>query len=607
MHPSARRAARGRLHSEASGATYIWPQSCTGHRVAMRDSVVITGLGVASSLGAGVEAHRRALWLGESGIGPVQRFDTARLTTALGAMWPGWADRVQAELGAESDLFQTAEAFPLHELALVAAREAWSSSGASAPPRRVALVFGTCFGQGFRELAAVTRRIAAGLDIAGPELTVSTACASSTTAIGMGRDLIARGHADVVVAGGADSLLREAMAGFSALGVLSAEPAAPFSAPEGTTLGEGAAFFVLERAERTAHRAARHWASVEGYGLSADAYHETTPHPDGAGTARALESALGDAGWRGCDVDFVSAHATGTSNNDRIEWRVIERALAGPGYAPAVSGSKGHVGHTQGASGAVELALALICHREGCVPPTKHFRGARRGCPPDPVAQETPRPLRVRRAVKLSSAFGGANSALAYACGETTSRTSRSRAPVVLHGAGLVGPDGNGGLEDVLALTSRRMVGRAGDVDKELDSFGVDPRRLDRSSRWLAAATAREFVGADALRARREEGPLERITCFLADGPVTAGHTVRFGEQSIGRVLVAAPSPTMGRTVGWALLSTRFAHPHLDLTAFTPAGEVVPFRTCSAFLFATESLRVQPHLGHRYANRGERA
>src|SRR5581483_977356 len=110
----------------------------------------------------------------------------------------------------------------------------------------------------------------------------------------------------------------------------------------------------------------------------------------------------------------VSAHATGTTNNDRIEWSVIESELGGP----PTSGAKGHLGHTQGAAGVLELVLALICHREKHVPPTLHFRGARTGCPTDPIAGDKPRAMSVARALKLSAAFGGANAVLAYGVGD---------------------------------------------------------------------------------------------------------------------------------------------------------------------------------------------
>jgi 3-oxoacyl-[acyl-carrier-protein] synthase II len=450
----------------------------------VRGEVVVTGLGVASALGTGLAAHRDALWAGRHGIRPVDRFDTSALSTRLAATWPGWDGRVQPEPNRDRTLFESAAAFQVHELALVAAREAWSTSGASCEPKRLAVVFGTCFGQGFDEFPAITRRIAAGLDAAGPCITISTACASSTNAIGLARDLVARGHADVAIAGGADALLREGLAGFSALGVLSEEPCAPFSDPPGTTLGEGAAFVVLERAEDAARRSAKTWARICGYGLSADAFHETTPDPSGSGIARAIRGALADAGFTPRDVDFVSAHATGTENNDRIEWSVIERELG----APAVSGSKGHVGHTQGAAGALELALALMCHREGFVPPTLHFRGPRAGCPPDPIAGSAPREMHVSRGVKLSAAFGGANAALAYACTDVPSRAPPARADVFVAGASLVAPSGAARLSGVLDVANGENVGACRDVD--LRALGIEPRRLDRSARWMTAAAA---------------------------------------------------------------------------------------------------------------------
>ncbi len=458
--------------------------------------VVVTGMGAVSSLGSGVAAHRDALWRGRTGIRPITRFDTSSLGTQLGAMWPEWEGRVQPEPGRDRDLFETAESFPLHELAICAAREAWSQASPKADPKRVALVFGTCFGQGFEEFSAVALRIAAALEIEGPSITISTACSSSTNAIGLARDLLSCGHADVVVAGGADTLLREAVAGFSALGVLSQVPCAPFSEPVGTTLGEGAGFLVLERSDDASRRGAPNLGSIHGYGLSADGFHETTPDPSGSGISRAIRSALVDANWLAREVDFVSAHATGTANNDHVEWTAILRELA---RAVPVSGSKGHLGHTQGASGVLELIVALVCHREGRVPPTLHFRGPRSGCPSDPIADLEPRPMTVARALKLSAAFGGANAVLAYGCGEVPANAPRPRAHVVLEGVGVVGPAGTFRLADAVSLRGASNVGACREVD--VDALGLNPR-LDRSSRWLSAAAV---IALEATRGSREQ------------------------------------------------------------------------------------------------------
>lgn len=527
-----------------------WATTCNARQM---EAVVVTGMGAASALGTGIDAHRAALWAGRDGIRRVARFDTSQMMTHLGATWPAWDGRTQPDVSRERDLAATAADFPLHELALVAAREAWSSAHVDVDRRRVALVFGTCFGHGFKEFSPVAQRIAAGLDIAGPRITISTACSSSTNAIGLARDLLVHGHADVVVAGGADSLLREALAGFSALGVLSTEPCAPFSEPPGTTLGEGAAFVILERASDAARRNATTYASICGYGLSADGFHETTPDPSGSGVARAIRGALADAGWGANDVDYVSAHATGTANNDRIEWSVIEHEL-GANRPPTVSGSKGHVGHTQGAAGALELVLALICHREGCVPPTLHFRGPRAGCPSDPVAASEPRAMSVSRALKLSAAFGGANAVVAYGTGVVATHSDRSRARVVVTGGGVVGPHGAHRLASVLELAEKQNIGACRDVD--LDALGVDGRRLDRSARWLTAAAAL------ALSQETRRDAMDRIGLFVAATRMPEESSRRCTESirqrgiagtsatAFARMSVNAPSGACSRALG---------------------------------------------------------
>lgn len=459
------------------------------------DGVVVTGVGAASALGTGVAEHLAALSAGRGGLREIARFDTRRMSSRLGGTWPGWDGRIQPEPSAGDDLGSTAAGFPLHELALVAAREAWEEAAPAAiDRRRVALVFGTCFGHGFKEFHSVAARVATGLGIAGPCITISTACASSTHAIGLARDLLARGHADVVVAGGADTLLREGFAGFAALGVLSLDACAPFSEPTGTTLGEGAAFLVLERSGDAVRRRATSWATIHGYGLSADGFHETTPDPSGAGVGRAIRGALLDAGWDAGSVDFVSAHATGTENNDRIEWSVIERELGAGAGRPAVSGSKSQLGHTQGAAGALELVLALLCHRGGRVPATLNFRGPRAGCPVAQVVTPHPRVHAVTRALKLSAAFGGANAVLAYGASDAA-RVERAphRSRVGVRGVGVTGPTGALGQPGVAELTAGRASGACAEVD--LGRIGVDPRRLDRSARWLTAASALALGG----------------------------------------------------------------------------------------------------------------
>ena len=210
---------------------------------------MVTGLGAVSSLGTGVEAHRAAMWSGRDGLRPVERFDTRAINTKLAATWPGWDGRVQPEPGPDLDLASTARDFPLHELALVAAREAWASAGSAASLRRTRARLRHLLRP---RVPRVPRRRGARRRRPGPRRVRAsrsrrrarrrrTPSASRATCCFAARPT-------PVVAGGADTLLREAFAGFSALGVLSAGKCAPFSDPPGTTLGEGAGFVVFERA-----------------------------------------------------------------------------------------------------------------------------------------------------------------------------------------------------------------------------------------------------------------------------------------------------------------------------------------------------------------------
>lgn len=468
----------------------------------MTPSSVVTGMGAISALGSTCDAHVEALIESRDGIRRVERFATDGLGSIYAGTWPGWDGRTQPEPGPERDLAACAAAFPIIELALPAAREAWARAELDAAieqcgyrRHRLALVLGTCFGQGYRDFHEVTEELAAALHVSGPCITISTACASSANAIGLARDLVVNGYADAALAGGVDSLLREAFAGFSALGVLSPEPCAPFSAPMGTTLGEGAGFLVIERSDRAAARRANVWTVIHGYGLSADAFHETSPDPGGLGIGRAIRSALADARWSPASVDYVSAHATGTSNNDRTEWTAIEREI---GPHVSVSAPKSMLGHTQGASGALELVLTLLASRKERVPQTLHFRGARPGCPADPAVSAAARSRRTRRGLKLTAAFGGANAVVAYGPPSTSveetdgvrASTEKRGAPIHVRGVGIIGPAG--------ALRSSREILGAGEaqsggvrqLDFEAVAKGIEPRRLDRSSKYLIAAAA---------------------------------------------------------------------------------------------------------------------
>jgi len=442
-----------------------------------RPDIVVTGLGVACAVGTGCSALRDALATGRDGLRGIERFSVLAFGCRIAGLWPEW-DGVRPE------------ACTALELASASVREAWATARADeagVAPARVGLVLGTCFGENCRGFSELARNVARVLGAEGPCLTVPTACAASTAAIGVARDLIEEGAADLVVAGGVDVITREIFAGFHALGALSAGKCAPFGATPGLSLGEGSGFVVVETLERARARALQPLAFLLGYGLSADAFHETAPDPSGGGVMRAVRAALDDASTLPADVDFVSAHGTGTEANDAAEWVAVRASI---GDRVPVSSSKSFFGHAQGAAGVLELAALLLCMQEGLIPPTLRANPPRAGAPADPVAGERPRPHPVRRAVKISAAFGGANAALVVGQHRVTRARSESRS-VAVTGLGAVGPHGLGVAELAADLAGgRRLEGPVPDFDLGKMIRSAPPRDLDPSGKYATAAAA---------------------------------------------------------------------------------------------------------------------
>ncbi len=539
-------------------------------------AVAITGRGAVSSLGA----DRAALWegiqSGACGISDIVRFDTTGFSVATGAQVVSGAVRSAATAVAEMNP-EAAESLCL-ELASRALREAlcdarlWDHDAARASTRRIAFVFGTGLGELTRPLHALADALAdeAGLD--GIRLTISTACSSSTAAIGLGLELIAMHAADIVVAGGADVLTPEVFAGFHALGVLTATRCAPFSAPAGTTLGEGAGFVVLEPIGQAGARGAEALAWLAGFGLSCDAWHETSPDPKGTGIERAIRSAIGDAGIEPTTLDYVNAHGSGTQANDGAEWLGIRRALGTGADAVPVSSTKGAIGHAQGAAGVLEAIVTIEAMRRGMIPPTLNFSIPRPFGPPDPVAGNAPRAWHVDRVVSVNAAFGGANAAIVISRTPTTVRTRRRRA-IRLRGLGaLYAPD-------IAQLDARTLDARI--PPDEL-------RRCDPSSRALIAATARALqdAGYRCTGERRDRTglfvgqvrPSPASTGAFLDSIASNG-LPQLSASAFARIVLNAAAGTCAR-----LLSLKGPHTVLTtgatsgLTALILAAEHLAFR-----------------------------
>lgn len=445
----------------------------------MRSAVVVTGAGAVSALGVGCEALWAGVAAGRDGIERIERFATSDFTVDLGAVVPG-----------------RNHAMPADELrglcigyAVTAACEALEQARPGADRRSIGLVLGTSLGDMQRLVHTIAEEVHAALDIGGPCITVSTACASSANALGLALDLLLEGACDAVVAGGTDILTDTVFAGFHALGVLNPSKCAPFGLPMGTTLGEGAGFVVLERCETARAREVEPLAVIGGYGLSSDAFHATSPEPTGAGVSRAISSALQHAELDAAAVGYVNAHGSGTAANDRAEWQAIERVFGSRAATLPVSSVKSYIGHAQGAAGVLELIITMLAQQRGFVPPTLHCERRRSYAPPDPVAEAVPRSLWYDHAVCTSSAFGGANVAVVLSDARTRTRNGGrprpSRARVAVLGFGIMGPAGiaQGRIDDITP-------GPLPSLDINALVPMADPRELDQAALYLTAASA---------------------------------------------------------------------------------------------------------------------
>jgi 3-oxoacyl-(acyl-carrier-protein) synthase len=376
--------------------------------------VAITGLGVVSGLGLGPRAHLEAMRASRSGLRPLSLF-------AL----PGLPAVPVGQV--EDALLRGKHPARTIALALLAARQA---VGAQALSGSGLVAVGTTTGgileseehylrhrgQVGKHDRALLKHHAAGtvadviasqLAASGERHTFSTACSSSANAIGYGATAVQQGKPWALV-GGVDSLCRLTYAGFSALKLLSDEPCRPFDQRRrGLSLGEGAAFLLLEDERRARNRGASILGHVRGWGCSADAFHMTAPHPEGRGALAAMTAALGDAGVEPAQVDYVNAHGTATQANDRAEALALKALFQAPG--PLVSSTKGATGHTLGAAGAMEAVFCVLALGAGFAPAT---HGLTEPDPDLPLRHVPAGGLATPLAVALSNSFGfGGNNA----------------------------------------------------------------------------------------------------------------------------------------------------------------------------------------------------
>jgi 3-oxoacyl-[acyl-carrier-protein] synthase II len=390
--------------------------------------VVVSGLGVVSSYGAGVKSLWAGLSAGACAIRPVTAIDT-----------DGLRSRVAAEVPAEAldGLRASRRRSRADRLALAAAAEALADAGLDFEDRRPAACLVGAVGGGMYEAEAwywSERRsgrsargdralrsvlphahadaVARRFGLEGPRETLVMACASGAASIALGADLIRDGMVDVALVGGVDALTRICFMGFNALKLLAPEPCRPFDRDRrGMSIGEAAAFLVLEEAGRCRARGGRAHAELAGAAMTTDAHHVTAPHPEGEGMIRAMSRALGSAAMAPGEIGYVNAHGTGTPQNDRIEALALARVF-GEGRV-LVSSSKSLVGHTMAAAGSVEAVATILALEHGLVPPTANLTEIDPAVPFDCVPRVA-RPADLWAALSNSFGFGGQNVSLIF-------------------------------------------------------------------------------------------------------------------------------------------------------------------------------------------------
>lgn len=406
------------------------------------ERVVVTGIGIVSPVGLDTESSWKSLTEGRSGAGPITAFDATQFETRIAAEVKGfdplkYVDRKEARRMDRLD-----------QLAVAATKEALDNANLKITPE-IATDVGvtvssgiggiTTLGEGFKTLfekgpsrvspflipMLIVDMVGGYVSIIygakGPNFAMVSACSSSADALGEAAEIIRRGDARAMIAGGAEAaIVPIGVSGFGNMGALSRRNDAPEKASrpfdkdrDGFVMGEGAAILILESETFAQARGARILAELSGYGATADAFHITQPADRGEGATRAMRIALRKAGLHATDVQYINAHGTSTPLNDKLETQAIKDFFGEHAYKVAVSSTKSMSGHMLGAAGAFEAAVCVLAIQHGVIPPTINYETPDPECDLDyvpNVARRTP----VRVAMTNSLGFGGHNTSLVF-------------------------------------------------------------------------------------------------------------------------------------------------------------------------------------------------
>ena len=403
----------------------------------MKRRVVVTGLGMVSALGTGVQKKWEGVCSGKSGIGPITKFDASPFPSQIA----GEVKDFKSEDFMDKQQLRRFDIF-IH-YAIASARMAMEDSGLkinSSNSHRVGCLTGSGLGgltmlehyhkvlleKGPRRInpffiPGMIANMAAGqvaieFGAKGPNISVETACAASCHAVGESFRLIREGIADAMITGGSEAVITPlALGGFCAMRALSTRNQEPEKASrpfdlerDGFVMGEGAGVLILEELTQALERGADIYAEMAGYGLSGDAYHVSAPEPDGGGAISCMDMAIKDAGIDPKDIEYINAHGTSTKLNDLSENKAIKAVFGEHAYNLAVSSTKSMIGHVLGGAGGIEAVFTVLAIKHGIIPPTINYETPDPECDLDYVPNVA-RKAEVRVAMSNSFGFGGTN------------------------------------------------------------------------------------------------------------------------------------------------------------------------------------------------------
>jgi 3-oxoacyl-[acyl-carrier-protein] synthase II len=404
--------------------------------------VVVTGIGLVSSLGIGTDPNWAALCAGRSGVGTITKFDASQFATQIAGEVRGFdpLDFIEKKDVKKMDVFI--------QYAIAASQFAMDDSGVAITKENAGRV-GVFIASGIGGFTTIEREhkalleggprkispffipsaiinLAAGqvsirFGAKGPNSATCTACSASAHAIGDAFEIIKRGGADIMIAGGSEAAITPmGIGGFGALRALSTRNDEPSRASrpfdkdrDGFVVGEGAGVLILEEYDSARSRGARIYAELVGYGMSADAYHITAPSEDGDGPFRVMGAALESAGIQPSQVEYINAHGTSTPHGDKVETIAIKRCFGDHAKALPVSSTKSMTGHLLGAAGGLEAGITVLAVHHQLVPPTINLDQPDPECDLDYVPNKA-RPARIVYALSNSFGFGGTNAALLF-------------------------------------------------------------------------------------------------------------------------------------------------------------------------------------------------